>query len=314
VTRILTRPQIETALAGVDLIAPIEEAFAAYSAGRCNVPPVGELIMPKGEVHIKYGCVTGGPTYVVKIASGFYGNPALGLPSGNGVMLVFSQDTGALEAVLLDEGHLTDVRTAVAGAVAARHLAPRDVSRIGILGTGVQAQLQAKHLQPVSACRAVVLFGRTPKRRAACRSDLEALGFAVRETGDPKEVAGSCRLIVTTTAAQQPLLTAADIVAGTHINAMGSDTPEKQELDVSVLARAARVVVDARAQARLRGEAFKALAACAIREAALEEIGEIAAGMRPGRESQDEITVFDSTGLAVQDIAIVTAVLAALAE
>lgn len=310
-TRILRRPEIVQALAGIDLLARIEAAFAAYSAGRCNVPPVGELIMEKGEVHIKYGCVTGEATYLVKIASGFYANPALGLPSGNGVMLVFSQETGVLEAVLLDEGHLTDMRTAVAGAVAARHLASRSVERIGIIGTGVQARLQLRYLGTLMPSRSVVLCGRTPDRRAACRRDMEAMGYTVRETADPREVAGACRLIVTATAAHRPLLTASDIQSGTHVNAMGSDTPEKQELDPSVLAHASRVVVDARAQARLRGEAFKALEAGAIGETAIDEIGEIVLGRRPGRQRDDEITVFDSTGLAVQDIAIASAVLGA---
>jgi ornithine cyclodeaminase len=117
-TRVLTRDVIEQALSGIDLLPLMEAGFAAYSEGRCNIPPVGELMLEKGEVHIKYGCITGGRYYVVKVASGFYGNPALGLASSNGLMLVFDQATGALETVLLDEGMLTDVRTAVAGAVA----------------------------------------------------------------------------------------------------------------------------------------------------------------------------------------------------
>ncbi|MBM3571725.1 MAG: ornithine cyclodeaminase family protein, partial [Alphaproteobacteria bacterium] len=166
-TRILRRPEIEAALAKADLLRRIEDGFAAYSAGRCHVPPVGELLMDKGEAHIKYGCIVGDATYLVKIASGFYGNPTLGLPSGNGVMLIFSQNTGALETVLLDEGHLTDVRTAVAGAVAARHLGPRAVARIGIVGTGVQARMQARYLMEVTNCRALTLYGRTAARRAA---------------------------------------------------------------------------------------------------------------------------------------------------
>ena len=88
-TRILKRAAIEQAIAGLDLVPLIEAGFAAYSAGRCNIPPIGELVMEKGEVHIKYGCITGARYYVVKIASGFYGNPALGLAPGNGLMLVF---------------------------------------------------------------------------------------------------------------------------------------------------------------------------------------------------------------------------------
>lgn len=310
-TLVLRRNEIERALERKDLLPCIEQAFADYSAGRCTVPPVGELLMDKGEVHIKYGCIKGGAAYVVKIASGFPGNTALGLPAGNGVMLVFSQQTGALDAVLLDEGHLTDLRTAVAGAVAAKHLAPRHVDRIGILGAGVQARMQAAALRQVMASREVVLYGRNSDRRAACAADIRALGYSVEETDDPREVAAKCRLIVTTTSAQQPLLSASDIQAGTHINAMGSDTPEKRELDAGVLAKASVVVVDSRSQALLRGETHHALSAGVVTESAMVEIGEVILGRRKGRMRDDEITVFDSTGLAVQDIAIASAVIEA---
>ena len=138
---VVRKADIEAALAHVDVAGAIAEGFVAYSNGRTVVPPVGELRFdaPPGDVHIKYGYVRGGETYVVKIASGFYENPLIGLPSSNGLMLVFAQKTGELRAVLLDEGLLTDVRTAAAGAVAAKHLAPPDVRAIGIVGTGIQA-------------------------------------------------------------------------------------------------------------------------------------------------------------------------------
>lgn len=306
-TRVVHRAAIEAALPELDLIPLIEAGFAAYSAGRCNVPPVGELVMDEGEVHIKYGCITGDSHYVIKIASGFYGNAALGLASGNGLMLVFSQATGALETVLLDEGHLTDVRTAVAGAIAAKYLAPVNVESIGIIGTGVQARLQLEHLRPVVSCRNVVVFGRTPARREAFRREMEAKGYSIETTGDPAEVAARCRLIVTTTAATAPLLQAGDIHPGTHISAIGSDTPHKQELDTAILAKASRVVVDSIPQCRLRGEAARALGAGAITETKLEEIGNIIRGLSPRRATVDEITVFDATGVAVQDIQIAKA-------
>ncbi len=312
-TRILERSTIERALAGLDLVPLIASGFAAYSAGRCNIPPVGEMVMDKGEVHIKYGCITGGQHYVVKIASGFYDNPALGLASGNGLILVFDQNTGVLETVLLDQGLLTDVRTAVAGAVAASYLAPSRVDRIGVIGTGMQARLQLKYLQPMVACRRVVACGRSRERLDAFRFDMEALGFEVETTSDPAVVAARCQLIVTTTPSMLPLLQADDIRSGTHISAFGSDTPHKQELATAILARAARVVVDSLPQCRLRGEVHQALKAGVIPESKIEEIGNIILGQRPRRTEDDEITVFDSTGLAVQDIQIATAVtLAAL--
>ncbi len=136
----------------MDLIPGIEAAFVAYSAGRAVVPPVGELLLPdvQADVHIKYGYIAGEPYYVIKIASGFYQNPEKGLPSSNGLMLVFRRATGELAAILLDEGLLTDLRTGAAGAVAAKHLAPKTVRRIGIVGSGTQARHQLRMLKAVT--------------------------------------------------------------------------------------------------------------------------------------------------------------------
>ena len=174
---IVERSRIEEILAGLDLLPLIEDAFRGYSAGRAIVPQVGELLLERGEVHIKYGAMAGDDYYVIKVASGFYENPSLGLPSSNGLMLVFRQATGEPEAVLLDEGHLTDVRTAAAGAVAARLLAPPKVERIGILGTGVQARLQLAQLAPLFETRQVVAWGRNRERLDEYRSALAEDGW-----------------------------------------------------------------------------------------------------------------------------------------
>ena len=239
--------------------------------------------------------------------------PALGLPSSNGMMLVFSQETGEPAAVLLDEGHLTDVRTALAGAIAAKYLAPKSLTRIGILGTGAQARFQLAHLMPIVDCREVLVCGRTPDRLAAAARDMEAMGFRVHTTLAPADLGAACELIVTTTATQEPLIRAADLRPGTHVSAIGSDTPGKQELEAALLARTDLVVCDSLAQCRLRGEAFKAMAAGILDQAGLVEIGAVIAGQAPGRTSDDQITVFDATGVAVQDIMIARAVYEALA-
>jgi ornithine cyclodeaminase len=303
---------IKAALADIDLLPKIEAGYRAYSEGRCIIPPVGELMMEKGEVHIKYGCIRGESHYVIKIASGFYGNSALGLPSGNGMMLLFSQDTGEPVAVYCDEAHLTDVRTAVGGAVGAKWLAPKEVSRIGIVGTGLQARLQLKHLLPLTTCRSVLVHGRDAAKLEACREDMGEFGFDVATTLDPAEIGASCNLIVTTTAATEPILRAEHIRPGTHITAIGSDTPHKQELDGAILAAADVVVADSIEQCLLRGEIFKAIEAGLLAREDLVEIGDIIAGGAVGRSSDEQITVFDSTGVAVQDIAIVEAVHEAL--
>ncbi|MHA2501008.1 MAG: ornithine cyclodeaminase family protein, partial [Candidatus Hodarchaeales archaeon] len=135
-TKIINLKEINEALKKIDVVQSIEEGFVAYSQGKVVVPPVGEMIFqdPPGDVHIKYGFIEGDDYYVVKIASGFPENINLDLPSSNGLMLLFSQKTGELACILLDEGHLTNVRTAAAGAVVAKYLAPQEVNRIGILG------------------------------------------------------------------------------------------------------------------------------------------------------------------------------------
>ncbi len=309
--RIIDRARIEELLASLDLLPLIGQAFLDYSAGRAIVPPVGELLLESGEVHIKYGAIRGDDHYVIKVASGFYGNAVRGLPSSNGLMLVFRADSGEPEAILLDEGHLTDVRTAAAGAVAAKALARPDVERIGVLGSGTQARLQVQHLAPVVATRAVVAWGRDRVRVERYRTDMRAAGYSVEVAGTPAEVAAACDLIVTATPSTQPLLRAADIRPGTHITAIGSDTAGKQELAPDVLARADVVVADSLEQCRTRGEVARAVAAGAIDEDKAIELGALLAGQATGRTTADQITLFDSTGVAVQDIAIATAIVRA---
>lgn len=305
-TRVLTWPEIESALEGVDLVAAMEEAFVAYSDGRAVVPPVGELILdePRGEVHIKYGYVKGQPGYVVKIASGFPGNVARGLPPGQGVMLLFDRENGVPSAVLLDEGRLTNLRTAAAGAVAAKHLAPTDVQRIGVIGTGVQARMQLDHLRTVTACRSVLAWGRDANRLEALVTDLGGLGFEVEAADEPAQIGETCSLIVTATASHSPLLE--EVRPGTHITAMGSDTHEKQELSARLVGSADLVVVDSRDQAALRGEAARAVAEGCFDLASALELGDVIAG-RGGRTHADQVTIADLTGVAVQDLAIARA-------
>ena len=311
---IATLAEIEQVLPRLDLLPAIEDAFARYSAGEAVVPPVGELLLPGGDVHIKYGYLQGGPYYVVKIASGFYDNSALGLPSSNGLMLLFSQRTGEPVAVLLDEGRLTDIRTAVAGAVAARHLAPDGVRRIGIVGTGIQARLQLRHLAGIVGCRRALAWGRSERQVEAYRGALADDGFDVAVTLDADEILATCDLVVTTTPATTPILRAELLRPGTHITAVGSDTAAKQELEVGILARADVVVADSRAQCRERGEIHHALASGMLAEDRVVELGDVIAGRAGGRTAEDQITVADLTGVAVQDIAIASAVFEALRQ
>ncbi len=307
---VISLDQIKEALETVDPLPLIEEGFVAYSKGDVVVPPVGEMILddPPGEVHIKYGYIKGGDYYVIKIASGFYDNPKLGLPSGDGLMLLYNQKTGELLGALLDRGHLTNVRTAAAGAVAAKYLAPRDVTTVGILGAGVQGRMQLEYLRGVRSFEEAVVWGIDEDELVRYRSAMEPKGFRIRTTLQAEDVAMAANLIVTCTPSKSPLLEADWIRPGTHITAVGSDTPEKQELEARILEKADRVVVDSLSQSELRGEVFKAVGAGRIRKEDLVELGRVIDDEKYRRQTEDEITVADLTGVAVQDIQITTAI------
>jgi ornithine cyclodeaminase len=309
---IFTLDQIKGVLSEIDLVPGIENGFRQYSAGRAVVPPVGELLLEKGEVHIKYGYLHGDEYYVIKIASGFYDNPKVGLPSSNGMMLVFNQQTGLPISILLDEGYLTDIRTAVAGSVAAKYLAPTSVKRIGIVGTGTQARLQLGYLRDVTPCRDVLVWGRGESQLNAYVHEMTDHGFRVETTMETSLLQKSCNLIVTTTPATEPLLKVEHLQPGTHITAVGSDTPQKQELDAHVLARADLVVADSIVQCLERGEIHQAIKAGLLAQDRLVELGHVISGEQTGRWDDNQITVADLTGVAVQDIAIALAVLNSL--
>jgi ornithine cyclodeaminase len=210
--------------------------------------------------------------------------------------------------VLHDEGYLTDVRTAAAGAVAARHLAPHPVKRIAIFGTGTQARLQLAHLRAVTDCRDVVVWGRGERQLAEYAAAVAELGFRIDASLDAGGTAASASLIVTTTPSEVPLFTADAVQPGTHITAVGSDTPTKQELDPELLARADRIVADSLVQCLERGEIFQARRAGVLEPADISELGAVIAGRTPGRSGPEDITVADLTGVAVQDVEIARAV------
>lgn len=298
------------------LIDDIETGFVDYSRGRVQVPPVGFLHFddPPGDVHIKYGSVIDGETYVLKVASAFPGNAAVGLPVGNGVVLLFSRKTGALDLVLADEGWLTDMRTAAAGAVVARHLAPSTVDCIGVVGTGVQAGLQLEVLRHVVDCGRCMIWGRN---RARVRTLIEGLqarppirswGLDLEEAPDIDVLASRCKLIVTTTSAREPLLRSDQVRPGTHITAVGADDHGKQELEAAVLGKASVVVADSITQCVDHGECFHAVRDRVLGEDTIRELGAVIENPALGRTDDRQITVADLTGVAIQDIQIATMV------
>ena len=305
---IISLEQIKKILPGLDLITEIQQGFQAYSEGRAIVPPVGEMILERGEVHIKYGFIKHDDYYVIKVASGFYHNPEQGLPSGNGLMLLFSQKTGEPAAILLDEGYLTNIRTAVAGAIAARYMAPARVSKIGIAGAGTQGRLQLRYLKNVVNCKDVLVWGLNQEEVDKYKLEMEKEGFSVETTLDASEILRNCNLVVTATPSKRPVLNVRDLKKGTHITAIGSDTPEKQELDSGILRKADVVIADSIEQCLTRGEIARAISAGDLNKDRVIELGNIISGSAKGRTSDHQITVADLTGVAVQDLSIASAV------
>jgi len=311
-TTMLDLDEIKSLVDTPQLIQEIETGFVLYSEGKVVVPPVGFLHFdnPPGDVHIKYGFVSGGDYYVLKMASGFYDNAKVDLPVADGVILVFSQKTGALELILLDRCWLTDMRTAAAGAVAAKHLAPKAIDHIGIVGTGVQARMQLEMLRTVVDCKSCFIWGRDSAKVQVMIDDLranegiQAWGLEIQAAATLDDLVSQCNLIVTTTSAKDPLIRADHVRKGTHITAMGSDDDGKQELEAALLAKADRVVADSVSQCSQYGECLHAIQEGLIEEGSILELGQVIKDPAMGRTSDDQITVADLTGVAVQDIQI----------
>jgi ornithine cyclodeaminase len=306
--RLLRSSDVRAALDMARCIDVLEPAFAAYVSGAAELPSVIHLDVPEasGEVHVKAGHLHGAPTYAVKVASGFY---AADPPAIDGLVLVFDAQTGAPAALLLDGGYLTDLRTGAAGGVAARHLAPTRVATVAVIGTGIQARKQIEALAVVRpGIEEVRVWGRHDERARAAADDIGEMmpPSGVSAVGTVEEAVAGADVVITCTAAREPLVRSEWIDGGVHVTAVGSDGEGKQELDPALLRRADLLVVDARAQAERLGELqhVRDLADRAI------ELGEICAGTARGRTDDRQLTICDLTGVGVQDVAAANAVLA----
>lgn len=294
----------------LDAVAAVENAFRALATLPVAMPPIMRLDIPEhhGEVDVKTAYVPGVNGFAIKISPGFFDNPKLGLPSVNGMMVLLSARTGLVEALLLDNGYLTDVRTAAAGAVAAKHLSRPDSEVAAVFGAGVQARLQLEALKLVRPIREARIWARDAARaEATARSLRDGLGIAVRAEADPARAAAGADIIVTTTPATEPIVMPGFISAGQHITAMGSDAEHKNEVAPAILRMADLYVADSARQTRRLGELHHAIDAGIVpADAVVTELGEIIADRKPGRRSPGDITLADLTGTGVQDTAIAT--------
>ncbi|MYL69463.1 cyclodeaminase [Halobacillus litoralis] len=302
--RLYERKDIEKVIRlDTELIDRIETAFTSLVEKETTMPPIMRVDVPdhNGEVDIKSAYIKGEDSFAVKLSSGFFNNPALGLPSANGLMILINSHTGEPLAVLADKGWLTDLRTAAAGAVAAKYGSRKDSRIAGILGTGAQARLQLQALMLVRPIEHVFVYGRSPEKTLQYKQEMEQkLGINLIVCDSVEQVVGKSDLVVTTTPSKEPLIYGDWIRPGLHITAMGSDAEQKRELDATVLERADVIVCDVKAQSARLGE----LRASPNQLDRAIELGEVTSGKQSFRQADEDITICDLTGTGVQDTAI----------
>ncbi|MDH3713024.1 MAG: cyclodeaminase [Gammaproteobacteria bacterium] len=292
-----------------DAVECVENCFRALAGGAVVMPPILRLDIAEhnGELDVKTAYIPGVDSFAVKMSPGFFDNPKLGLPSVNGLMVLLSARTGLVEALLLDNGYLTDVRTAAAGAVAAKWLAREDTRSVAVIGAGVQAKLQVQALTLVRPVEQVRVWARDTSRAEQCAAQMrDELQLDVSTAPAVSQAVDGVDIIVTTTPSVHPLLRAVDLSPGQHITAMGSDAEHKNEIAADVF-NVARYYCDRLSQVRVLGELHHAIVAgvCGADDT-YPELGEVVAGNHDGRCSTDEITVCDLTGTGAQDTAIAT--------
>lgn len=291
-----------------EAISAVADGFASLAAGEATLPPILRVDIPehKGEVDVKTAYIHGLDSFAIKIASGFFENYRLGLPTGSGMMVVISARTGVPEALLLDNGYLTDVRTGAAGALAARHLARKEIETAGVIGSGMQARYQMMGLKQVRDFRRLLVYGIIPEQVERYAAEMAPrLGIEVVAARDAETVVRNSDVVVTCTPSREPYLKAEWLHPGLHITAMGTDSEEKQELEATALGRADILACDRKSQCFRLGELHHGLEEGVIsRDHTIVELGDMVSGRAAGRSSVDEITICDLTGVGVQDTAI----------
>lgn len=295
-------------------VAAVERGFRALATGEATLPDPLVLELPglAAEVHVKGAFLAGARHIVLKVATGFYRNQALGLPSGDGLFLLLDARTGAPAFLLVDHGYLTDLRTAAAVALTVKYLAPRGVKEALLVGAGAVGRLAARAILSERPIERLTVWNRTAQHAEALVRELSPVVTTTVARALEPEVRRH-RLIVTATASTTPLIKAVWVAKGTHITSVGTGSPEKVELEPEVLHKADRLIADCTFQTERYGNLHHAVRAGVVgRDKVTGELGDLAAGRLPGRQSSDEITVADLTGVGVQDAAIAQAVLEVL--
>ena len=289
-------------------IAVVEAAFSSLVTRKVEMPPIMRVDIPEnnGEVDVKTAYIEGYEMFALKVSSGFFNNYKLGLPSGNGMMLLISTATGTPQALLLDNGYLTHIRTAAAGAISVNYLARETIQTVGVIGTGSQARFQLEALKQIRDFSNVIVYGRNPANVTKFIHEMEAsLAVSVSADSDAEVVVRESDVVITTTPTKTPIIKPEWVHPGLHITAMGSDAEHKQELAAAVLGKADLIVCDVKSQCFRLGELHHALNEGIItNDSPIVELGEITSGKKIGRSNNQQITICDLTGTGVQDTAI----------
>jgi ornithine cyclodeaminase len=288
-------------------LAAVRVAFVGLAEDKVVQPASFDLAVPdgRGELHVKGAYIDGSKYIVYKSATGFYGNNARGLASSGGMSVLLDAVTGFTVGIVVDNGYLTQMRTAAAGALAAQHLSNADAQVVGLVGAGGQARFQLEALMAVRQPTSVLVWSPTTQRARQCAQFArERFALDAQVVADVRDAVEPAHIVITSTPSRVALVEAQWVQPGTHITAMGSDFPGKQELSVELVQRATRIVADLRRVCIQHGECQHGVAAGVLDLDCIEELGDIVSGRRPGRQHRSDITVADQCGLGVQDAAI----------
>jgi len=302
---VISEEQVKTLFSMKDAIKAVERCFVAYSDGKTGMPPIVTSYVKKygGVLEIKSGyletdCIG------AKVICYFEQNPPkYGLPALVGVVVLNDLKTG-IPIAIVNAAPITALRTGAAGSVAAKYLARGDSRSVGIIGTGVQGRSQLMGLSEFFDIDEVRAYDRISDSSMRYASEMsEKLGLDVKAVEAPKDAVENADIVVTATPSRKPIINSKWVRGGTHINAIGADEPGKQELDPQILKKA-KIVVDCLAECKVRGEINMAISEGIIDISDVyAELGDIVTGKKKGRGNASEITIFDATGMAIQDIA-----------
>jgi ornithine cyclodeaminase/alanine dehydrogenase-like protein (mu-crystallin family) len=302
---LLGRADVERLLTPQICLDAIEHAFRLLGEGKAPRPAILSMHAEHGSFHVKAGMLsTGRPYFAAKLNANFPENgPRHGLPTIQGAVILSDADNGTPLAIM-DSGSITALRTAAASALAARHLARRPWTTLAICGCGAQAEAQLLALFAEGRPDRVMVYDIDPDKAAAFADAVNrATGITIKVASKAEQCFAEADVVATCTSAKRYFVTRDMVRPGTFIAAVGADHEHKQEIEPALLA-AAKVVTDITAQAAAIGDLHHAIAAGAMSaEDVHAELGDIICGRKPGRESDEEVIVFDSTGTGIQDVA-----------